>query len=535
MTLPAVLRRGSLGPPWLTAAYWGTVALQIAAFWIPKFPPLTDYPQHLAIAALLRRWLVSGSWERQTFDVNLFTYNGAFHVLAAVFGLVVPMEAAGRLVLSLLPLLFAVAGLALVSAAQRPRWYALLILPLFFGGMVGWGFVNNLLGYGVGFLAFALGYRALQGEPNLWIKTAVLGLVVAYLHIFAAFVLTGSLGLVALHELVVGTRVAKPWRRRVATFTRVCVTLAPGVLLSGAFVLHNRASSHANWENGAHDGLDEYAWSKVFHFADLAMGNFADGADRKLFFGLLGVLGFLYWPRRGQGRGHGALRFLVLFFAFLYLLTPRIVFATWFMFERVPLPLLVFTVAAAPALPAVGTRYVRALAAGLAVATAVGVATRLAKVPEEEDANAILDAIPDGARVTGLLWDPVPWPVLERATWVHLPAYHQVRHRGEVAMSFAFIESLPLHYKASTRPPRPAVSFEWQPQTYAPSEPYAQYFDTILVLAPRDRAAEDPSALVFGARGTLAKVLAHHGRFWLYDASLVVRDAAAPPADGDGP
>jgi hypothetical protein len=49
--------RGSLAleTPALTAAFWLSVALYTLAFWAGPFPPLIDYPQHVAVGALLHR------------------------------------------------------------------------------------------------------------------------------------------------------------------------------------------------------------------------------------------------------------------------------------------------------------------------------------------------------------------------------------------------------------------------------------------------------------------------------------------------
>ncbi len=510
---------GALETPWLTAAYWASVALYVAAFWLPRFPPLVDYPQHLAIAALLRRWLAPTSPERQLYDVNLLTYNGAFHVMTALFAFVMSVESAGRVVLSLVPILTAMGSLALLRAAERPRYYALFLVPLSMNGMVTWGFLNNVLSYGVVFLTFAWMYRAMNGERRLFVRGAVAGLVVAWLHIFGEFILCASAGLVALGKLLFGR---EPIGQRATAFVSACAALLPGALLSGFFVLHNRASSYSNWENQMHDGLDEYAWRKVVFFGDYMIGNFADHTDRRFFFVLLALVAFLYWPRANAGaRGHRALLWLAAFFFVAYLVTPRVLFATWFIFERVPLLLMTFLVAAAPVVRGDLARWLRGMAAFIALATAANVAVHHASIPEESDATAVLDAIPPGRRVIGLVWESTAWPVLERATWVHLQAYYVARNSGEFSPSFTYIESLPVHYKTETRPPRQPVAAEWSPENYSVDEPYARYFDTVIVVAPRANA--DPAQLVFHGDASLVNVIAHKGRFWAYDASAIFK------------
>jgi hypothetical protein len=115
--------------------------------------------------------------------------------------------------------------------------------------------------------------------------------------------------------------------------------------------------------------------------------------------------------------------------------------------------------------------------------------------------------------------------VLERATWVHAQSYHLARRTGEATPSFAFIESMPVHYKPEHRPPRPPVASEWSPDNYTPRQPWAKYFDTVFVRSPWNVA--DPTSMVFGLDADRVRVMAHHGRFWVYDASPVFAGGAA--------
>jgi len=501
---------------WLTAAYWGAVLLQALAFFVPRFPPLVDYPQHLAIASVLHRWMSPGSPERAIFDANFFTYNGAFHTLAALLGFVVPMETAGKVVLALIPALVGWGGLTLVRAARRPRSYAFFLLPLSLSAMVTWGFLNNVLSYAVGLGVLGWMIRGMRGERGYLARAAAGGLVVAYLHIFGAFILCATTGLLALRRLVF---VRRPWRERLRRFAWTLLALAPAPALSLAFVLHNRSSSHSNWENAMHDGWDDYAWRKALWLPDFVFGNFADHSDRNLCLLLFAGLAFLYFPRPGQGvrktpRGLRDFRFLAGVFVLLYLITPRVLFATWFIFERVPFFAISALVCGAPVLAASSMGFVRTFAAGLALSAGANAVAHHANIPEEGDADAILDAIPEGARVVGLIWEPSPLPVLVRQTYVHMQAYHLVRHRGDMTVSFAMIESLPVHFKAESRPPRREVGAEWTPESYDPDSAYGRHFETVLVHAPSGTG--DPTSLVFQEKAHAAQLLARHGRFFLY-------------------
>jgi len=67
-----------LESPGLTFVYWTAAALFSAALWVTPFPPFIDYPQHVAVGALLRRMVDPASPERALYETNLVTYNGGF-------------------------------------------------------------------------------------------------------------------------------------------------------------------------------------------------------------------------------------------------------------------------------------------------------------------------------------------------------------------------------------------------------------------------------------------------------------------------
>jgi hypothetical protein len=255
------------------------------------------------------------------------------------------------------------------------------------------------------------------------------------------------------------------------------------------------------------------------------MGNFPDHSDRVLFFVLVAVVACLFLPGIRRTGAPKVMGLLAVFFALLYLVVPRVAFATWFIFERAAYLALAFAVAAAPVPRPSFLRGVRPVAAVLALATAVNIGVHFARVPDERDADAILDHIPEGAKVVGLMYNPAPWPQLERATWVHFQSYHLARHQGETTPSFLFIESLPVHYKPEHRPPRAPAGTEWSPEAYTLDSALAAHFTTVLVRAPWD--TPDPTFKVFGAAGADVNILAHEGRFWLYDTKELLRRRGA--------
>ena len=113
----------------LTVAYWAAAGAFALAYWLTPLPPCIDYPQHLALGALMRRLLDPSSPERLVYQVTPLTYNGLFHVLVAGLSLLMPPEVGGKLILSAVVILTAGAFLELVRLGDRPRWYAFLLLP----------------------------------------------------------------------------------------------------------------------------------------------------------------------------------------------------------------------------------------------------------------------------------------------------------------------------------------------------------------------------------------------------------------------
>src|SRR5262249_41724228 len=147
-----------------------------------------------------------------------------------------------------------------------------------------------------------------------------------------------------------------------------------------------------------------------------AVGNFADHSDQLLLALAVALLILLYaWPspRSRPERVMGALAIL---WAVLYCVIPKVFIATWFIFERFPTFVLVFAVAAAPVVlrTSQSERWVRAAAATLAVGAALNTIVHFRLIPDEKDADAIIDDIPAGRRVIAVTWSNTGQGVIAR-------------------------------------------------------------------------------------------------------------------------
>src|ERR1700688_1799687 len=141
-------------------------AMLLTPIWIVAFPPLLDYPNHLARAFVLAH-LHDSHFSFQQFyraDWGAYPYLGMDASLA-VLGRLFPIETAGRVYLSLCALALPAAAWFFLRQAQ-PDAEAASLWTLLIAGNVFFleGFLNCDLSIAVGFLALGLWLRWLRKE-----------------------------------------------------------------------------------------------------------------------------------------------------------------------------------------------------------------------------------------------------------------------------------------------------------------------------------------------------------------------------------
>jgi hypothetical protein len=522
----------SLERRWLTGVFWTIVATYVASFWVCRFPPCIDYPQHLALGAAMGRMLDPDAPEHELLRFNLLTYNGGFHVLVALLSRLMPVEAAGKLLLSAIPVAHALAGIGLMRWFERPTWFALFLLPFSYSHVVGWGFVNYALAAPTALGALVLWLHYQDGARRFGVAAAALGMGVAYTHVFATLCLTVCAVLAFLFSSATPRRLGfVSYLKRAAL---AALPLVPAVGYTLVVYSFHAVDPNARWD-GSHDGEDYTAWSKLSSFARYAVGNFSDGSDERIFTGLLLVLGAL-WVAPYFVRGVSPLRharsrqgtLLALAWFVVLLLTPKTLMSTAHVFERVPFWTVAFAVAAAPAPGVTLERSIRRASAVFAALLALLTLRTFSRLPGQDAAGAILEEIPEGARVFAITRGKEAPPYVSRSIWVHFAAYHVVRRRGELAFSFTRYGSLPLRYRTDREPPEVPAGIEWHGR-YRPDAEYARYFDHVLVRTSDEEPDDDPTDGVFGAEAEHVRLVARHGRFWLFDASGLAAAETDPP------
>ena len=178
--------------------------------WLIAFPPLLDYPNHLARSFVLAhlhdpRFMFSEFYRS---DWGLYPYLGMDAVLA-VLGRILPIEAAGRVYLSLCAMALPAAAWFFLRETQpedksKALWALLIAYNVFFLE----GFLNFDLSIAVGFVALGLWLRWLkQPETGKWIAALVAFTALYFTHLLGF----GIAGLILVAYLALSRRPFRDW------------------------------------------------------------------------------------------------------------------------------------------------------------------------------------------------------------------------------------------------------------------------------------------------------------------------------------
>lgn len=226
------------------AALFGVALLLCAPLLTVEYPPLVDYPNHLA------RCFILGNYD--AVPQFAMRYSRVFQPLPnlAVDLLVSPLQslfgtmAAGRLFLLLEILLF-VAGVHVLGRAiqGRPTWLTIPLAFLVYNSMFLYGFVNYV--FGVALFALALGlwieWRARWTAPRLSMAAALI--LCAYLAHLSAFLFLGvAIGVIVTSDAV---RRIRPMRDLV----RDVVPLVPASAAAALYMRSNATTGVVIWNS----------------------------------------------------------------------------------------------------------------------------------------------------------------------------------------------------------------------------------------------------------------------------------------------
>jgi hypothetical protein len=379
-------------------------ALLLAPIWAAAFPPLLDYPNHLARAFVLAH-LRDPAFSFSRFyraDWGLYPYLGMDASLA-VLDKLLPIETAGRVFLSLCALALPAAAWFFLRQVNpgddaTPFWALLIAYNLFFLE----GFLNFDLSIAVGFLALGLWLRWLA-KPSLtrWCATLAAFTALYFAHLLGFAIA----GLVLVAYLAFARRPLRDWVRSAALSL-------PGL----AFYLH---SSRVGL--GAQQIIYRAFVAKVLSLG-IPLHGYWPALDRISLAGL-GVWFLAAWWRNPEFHWNRAWLGVAAFLFVLYWAIPW----EWGEGSDLDIRVLPFLFVVILALAHVGRRtwLLAAVPLLLFAARAVSLTTHFAAVqPELAGLARTFDAVPRGALVLPIVegdQDPIERP------FTHFWAYGVIR------------------------------------------------------------------------------------------------------------
>lgn len=500
------------------------VALAAVPLWAADALPLVDLPQHLHLISVLHRLNDASTLYPEFFTPRgeLTPYLGYYYAVSALNWLF-PLELANRLFLTAYVCGLPLSAAFLLRSLKRNAWPALLTIPFAYGDSFGWGFINYCAALPLALLTMGFFIRSLEdaARRRQWTVGLTISLVAVLLFHVQVFAFLG----LALPWLLVSTPAAPPvstasgslppWvRARIPTLLAV----APAVVLFIAWV-GLRLGAPAEIAPGE----PWKAWGPLLSEQNLAFKSFAqnqaeffpmlgnllaDGSDLqavKISFGIAAVatlfgfilfasaMGtsapaaplpiFLSWLARSRMLMLAAIA-LLLYFAlpfdirgYMYYLNTR--------YAHLAAALCVLCV------PALNPRWDRLglfVAAGLALITAVPLATGFRKFDAEASALKTLSAsAAPKPKVMGLIWNTgssaMTHPVFLHASTV------VARERGGLTnFSFALTPHSPLKYRDIVPPTFPS---EWRPDQMN-YETQGRFYDHFVVRGPHPQQIFGP-------------------------------------------
>jgi hypothetical protein len=147
------------------------MVLGLTAIWLPKFPAMQDYPQHLFMANVISdldntdlNWL-----DFFEVDLKIGPYL-LFYLIVSSLASILPIDIAGKLFISLA---FSLVTLFIlvwnkVRCQTSPPWTLLVMFPLFFSQVYYMGFTNYLISIPILFLALLVHEETIKQSFTLF-------------------------------------------------------------------------------------------------------------------------------------------------------------------------------------------------------------------------------------------------------------------------------------------------------------------------------------------------------------------------------
>jgi hypothetical protein len=428
--------------------------------------PLLDWPEHLAIASILRHYGDPAWHFQETFEIDPrpLPY-GLFHALTALCGLVLPIALAGRLVLLLYVVGTPLALREVLRAFGRDERLAWFAVPLVYNRLFFMGFVPFLLGVTFWLLTVAATERAFTGRAGAW-RPGCFSVLGYFAHGYAALAILGSVAVLVLAH--------RPPVRKLLAFAPFTALFAWWV---GTIVIHSDANLAQDVEVPWQSEEIHWLWPSEAlarvpdHLFEVHAGAF-DDTVAVLLIGLVALLGVL---RRGPLDRFDLLASLL---GLSYFVAPYGYGVNLYMSPRNLLLFAFVAVAFAGAAPFEGAR--RWLLVPIGVLSALLPLWHVTTFREFErdagDMRALAQRAGPG-HTLGLVYENGQGEPWDEGVYHHFACWFQVYVGGDVSPSFVGFPNVPVRYRPGRRPPQP---IEWRPETFRP-EVHAPFYDHLLV------------------------------------------------------
>jgi hypothetical protein len=419
------------------AAFWLTVVVAGATFWIAPRPPMADLPQHAGQIALWHDLLTGTSKWQSAFYINLYTPYWLGNGLALLLSFAMPVSAAMKLLLMVTYWAF-VAGSVLLrrrmAADQHLDW---LFVCSFFGLAYEYGLFPFLIAAPIGVAFIVLAHRhAERPSPASGALLCLTGLALYFSHgLTLAFA-----GVIGAAFLVLKGR----------SFMAVMLSGVPYVVLAGICLAYALLGLAFAPGTSAVPGVPQ--WPGLFSGMKHLLF-FPIGAPRLdwLLAPLVPLL-LLVPLLAGCGvnrRNYAAFVPIGVLLAWVVAI-PESVGETWFIAYRFTIFLLPFF-----ALPFLAPRraWARWIAPALSWAFLVIHGERLAAFAKESDSfEQVLAAAAPGFRAQSVVLDPVSRAAQNPMAYVSFPLWYQADKGGLVDFNFAYFPTQVVRFREVQQP-----------------------------------------------------------------------------------
>jgi hypothetical protein len=419
------------------AAFWVTVVVAGATFWIAPRPPMADLPQHAGQIALWHDLLTGTSKWRSLFYISLYTPYWLGSGFALLLSFAMPVTAATKLLLMVAYWAFVASSVLLrqrMAADQHLDW---LFVCSFFGLAYEYGLFPFLMAAPIGVAFIVLAHRyAGRPSPASGALLCLLGLALYFSHgltLTFAGVIGGAFLLLKGRSFVVVMVSGVPY----VVLAGICLAYA---LLGLAFAASTSAVPGAPQWPGLFSGLKHLLFFPIgaprldwllaplvplLLLAPLLAGCGANWRNRAAFVPIGVLLAWIVAIPESVGEiwfiAYRFTIFLLPFFALLFL-APRRAWARW-------------------------------IAPALSWAFLVIHGERLAAFAKESDSfEQVLAAAAPGYRAQSFVLDPVSRAAQNPMAYVSFPLWYQADKGGLVDFNFAYFPSQVVRFREVQQP-----------------------------------------------------------------------------------